>query len=236
MHIMKLYRFVNWKKRTIALQERPIYEPLFEKSIDDVKEDWNIVDAGAQVGYYTIPMANKARKGKVYAYECHPDIVKVLQKNIRLHKLNNVEIIPKALSGKCGEKIEMWGSDSAGGTRVGKDKNLISILGAFRRRLLGIERSGGIVETDTIDALVSRKSIKINMIKMDIQGMEYEALLKGTVNVLRTDKPLLLIEVHRQRTWNQEDLLHALKNVGYNLTTERRSTNTIWVKGVASQL
>jgi len=229
---LKLYRFVNWEKRTVALQERLIYEPLFEESMDDVEEDWNIVDAGAQLGHYTIPLAKKASKGKVYAYECHPDIVKILRKNVRLHKLNNVEIILKALTGRCGEHVKIWESKSAGGTHV-REKTLMSTLGAFRRRLLGFEKPAGKVETDTIDALASRESIRIDMIKMDIQGMEYEALLRGAVHVLRTYKPLLLVEVHKRRTWKHEDILQALKSMRYDSTIERGSDGTtVWVKAV----
>jgi len=216
-----------------------LFEPLFEQSLGAIQEGWNIIDAGAGIGHYTLVMAIKTRKGRVFAFECHQDIVKVLRKNIELHKLKNITIIQKALTDKHGERIQLWETPSYGGSFVRSDKLGITRahFGRWKRKLVTRKRKKiahhiGVVETETIDHLRNSLGLKIHMILMDIQGMEEKALLKGAYNVLTNDKPLLLIEIHSPI--NKRRFLEVLQRLGYNLTTEQYphvSPTALWVKG-----
>jgi len=226
-HEMKFYRFIDWKNKVIELAEGDINCALVRNSLSAIKEKWNIIDAGAGVGFYTINMAIKVKKGRVFAFECHPDTMKVLQKNLELHNLKNVTTIQKALTDKYREKTHLWETSSYTGTFVRRDKSgiLRAYLGKYKRKLLRQKetRHAGFVETETIDNFRNNRRLKIHMIKMDIQGMEEKALLKGSYETLTTDKPMLLIEVHSLT--NKKHFLEVLRQLGYSLTTELESTD-----------
>ena len=241
---MKLYAFDNWKRKTITLQEQNLYEPLFEASLRKIKQDWNIIDAGANIGFYSILFASLANKGHVFAIECHPLIASILDKNIELQGLKNITVIRKALSDAVGEKVELAESTTSAGTSVDQGEydsakirlidRGISKLGLLRRRLLGRFKPIGLIETDTLDNLFYRK-IRVDLIKVDIQGMENKALLRGGLRLLKHDRPMLLVELHRRRYFSQEGFLTSLRRMGYKLTVENlpKHPSTLFVAGEA---
>ena len=114
---MRLYRFEDWRNRVATLKERKPFEPLFEKSLEEIQADWNIIDAGAGVGEYAIPIALRT-KGQILAVECHPDMGRVLHKNISLFRLSNVKVCSCALMDKPGMVSIKEDYRSAGGTFV----------------------------------------------------------------------------------------------------------------------
>lgn len=226
---MKLYTFDNWKRKTITLQEQELYEPLFEANLRKIKRHWNVIDAGANIGLYTVLMARMANEGHVFAIECHPLVVDILSKNVKLHGLKNVTIVRRALSDTVGQKVELEESTTSEGTSVDKGEynsaniqladRAISKLGLLRRKLLGRSKQVGLTETDTLDNLFYKK-IRVDLIKMDIQGMENKALLRGGLRLLKHDRPILLVEVHRRRYFSQEKFLTTLRGMGYKLTVK----------------
>ncbi len=70
----------------------------------------------------------------------------------------------------------------------------------------------------TVDFLVSRHlKQKIDLIKMDIEGFEFEAL-KGSIRTLKTFHPRLVIEFHG--THIRSKILDLTKRYGYKLVKE----------------
>jgi hypothetical protein len=59
---------------------------------------------------------------------------------------------------------------------------------------------------------------KVDLIKMDIEGEEYNAL-KGAIKTIRKFKPKIIIEIHSKNL--REKILEFLKNYGYNLVFEK---------------
>jgi hypothetical protein len=91
------------------------FNPMVPKSIQDLspikgyelyrklKEGDIVVDAGAFTGDYTIYAAKKVGpKGLVIAFEPDENNRKILEKNIKSSKLDNIIIVPKGLSNKIG--------------------------------------------------------------------------------------------------------------------------------------
>ncbi len=107
-----------------------------------------------------------------------PDSInrKVLQQNIILNNINNISVTEEGVSNKSGE---------------------ISVMmsGAATKVLDDIETDNKIKIT-TIDEISKQKDIpKISLIKMDIEGEEYNALLGGE-EMIRKDKPMLIISLY----------------------------------------
>jgi FkbM family methyltransferase len=139
------------------------------------------VDVGAAFGFYTILGSKRVGlRGKVIAIEAQPNIFEMLTRNIKLNKLTNVMPLNYAAYSK-ETKLKLYDNYSIMPQRAeGKNK------GKF------VE-----VYADTLDNLLQQNGIsKVNWIKIDVEGAEFE-VLKGAANILSKSKELiLLIEIH----------------------------------------
>lgn len=134
-----------------------------------------ILDIGANVGYYTRLVSKLVgNTGKVYAFEPMPAAIRILKMNIE--DLDNVILHEVAVSNKKGfDKftVRVKGATSS----LGDDKNSAEVI---------------TVSTNTIDNMLSGIN-KIDMIKIDVEGYEYE-VLEGAIETIRETKPLIYFE------------------------------------------
>ena len=66
-----------------------------------IKEGDTVVDLGANIGYYTLILAQLVGKsGHVYAFEPEPSNFEILSKNVKENKHDNVTLVQKAISDK----------------------------------------------------------------------------------------------------------------------------------------
>jgi len=71
----------------------------------------------------------------------------------------------------------------------------------------------------SIDFIVKKNGLKkVDLIKMDIEGEEYNAL-KGAIKTIRKFKPKIIIEIHSKEL--RKKILNFLKKYGYDLIFER---------------
>jgi hypothetical protein len=79
---------------------------IYVKSILDknVKNDDVIVDVGANIGVYAIPLAKRVKK--VIAFEPHPKTSEMLEKSIELNQLHNIVLVKKMI-GESKKKYYM---------------------------------------------------------------------------------------------------------------------------------
>ena len=97
----------------IALEK---YEPYETKLIlRQVKKSDVAVDVGANIGYYTILLADKVGKtGKVYAFEPDKINFEILLKNIKANNLENVIAVNVAVGSKNGKDYLYKSSENLG--------------------------------------------------------------------------------------------------------------------------
>ena len=69
--------------------------------VKNIKRDWNIIDAGANIGYHRILMARMADQGQVLAIEA-TDNTQKLRTNIVENGIKNIEILQVPL----GREVE----------------------------------------------------------------------------------------------------------------------------------
>lgn len=157
------------------------------------------VDAGANIGFYTI-YASKivGPKGRVIAVEMMPDTADVLRNHIELNGLENVEVIAKALSEKGGDfVIASVPEGKFGQASISRKGN----KGARRIR----------VETSTLNHIIDQP---VRLLKMDLEGAEFSAL-KGGLPVLNKVKAIIFEELSgdaraRQLLIDKGFLIHRL--------------------------
>ncbi|MBX4196783.1 FkbM family methyltransferase [Candidatus Pacearchaeota archaeon] len=133
-----------------------------------------VVDAGAFTGDYTVFAAKRAGPhGKVLAFEPDAKNRKILAHNLNHEGLRNVIIIPKGLWNK-NTKLQFSGSDGLHSTLLAGSK----------------ETSIDVVKLD--DELKKRGIRKVDVIKMDIEGAEIEAI-QGSLETLKKNKVHVII-------------------------------------------
>ncbi|MFA6432646.1 MAG: FkbM family methyltransferase [Candidatus Paceibacterota bacterium] len=174
-----------------------------------LKTDMNVVDIGANIGYYTVVAAGRVgSQGKVFAYEPESHNFSLLEKNIEANKFTWTTPIKAGLSDKPGKRILFVAEEHTG----------IHSFADNRGAGSGVE-----VETDTLDhSLESYGSPKIDLIKMDIEGAEILALQGMKQTFARNPGLILFIELYPQAIerfgHRAIELLDILKESGFTLS------------------
>jgi len=125
-----------------------------------------VLDVGANVGFFTLLSRNAK---KIIAIEPIKRCLGILEDNLKLNNINNVEIYNLALGD--GKDVNFMEAESLNQSRVVKGK-------------------GYKVKSKKLNYFV--KKFKVNMIKIDVEGYEYEVFKKGIPK--RVDK--IMIEFH----------------------------------------
>ena len=141
-----------------------------------MKKNLVIVDAGANIGNHTIFFAKFLDAKRVYAFEPQKYVFEILSKNI---KLNNLENKVKLYNIGLGEKRSK-------GSLIVVDENN---LGGSKLNL----NSEGEIEVMPLDDILFNKEDKVDLIKIDVEGMELD-VLKGAKKILSEYHPDLYIE------------------------------------------
>jgi len=181
----------------------------------------NIIDVGANIGNHSVFFGCFLSK-KVISVEPNSDIYEILEKNLNLNQIN-YELIKTGIS---SQKNTAKLFTSYGGDNVGMAK--ILDVGDESQQFLQIE-------LNTLDNIQKDLDLKkIDLIKLDIEGHEMEAL-KGAKNILTKFKPDLLIEIASAEQKAKFD--NFLSKYGYSPVTVWGSTpmwhyttKNIWFK------
>ena len=168
-----------------------------------VKDGEVIFDIGANVGIFTVKVGKKLNKGLIVAIEPSPQNIELLKKNLKLHNLSSVVVVPKAV-----------------GNFRGKSKFLVTpVSGQHRFYGKTVEKSekiNKIIEVDTIlldDIVKELKLIVIDFLKIDVEGAELD-VLKGAEESLKFTKNIAM-ELHYEG--EREEVRRFLEERGFTV-------------------
>jgi len=196
-----------------------------------MEENETFVDVGANVGSYSLMIANEYKdKGvKVIAIEAHPENYKALCRNIECNKFENIIIaINKVISDYKGS-VRLY-ERSHDGTRV--DSEMYSICSDQRIDTFNILHPDGKslqMECDTLDNILDTETVDV--IKMDVEGAEVLALKAATKTLRRIRK--IVVEIHGD---NSEDVKRLLRTYGFNLEIINEKGQMSYIAGCKSML
>ena len=127
------------------------------------------VDVGANIGYYTVIASGiVGSAGKVFAFEPDPKNFELLQKNIDTNGCENVIAVQKAVTASV-QSLFLYRSNNNFG-----DHRVYEPHGEF---LAGNVRSAIAIESVSLDQYFDLNLARIDLLKMDIQGSEYDAFV-----------------------------------------------------------
>lgn len=178
----------RWKWRMLSGRYEPETTRLLKRII---RRGMVVVDAGAHIGYFTRLFSRRVgSRGQVFAFEPDEENLRHLRNNVA--RMSNVEINTDALSSKVGT-ISFYHVEGSTGCHTTIANNA---PGTPARQ----------VRATTLDAFVENNSIgKVDLIKMDIEGGEWDAL-EGMERTLRKDSPFVVCE------YNPSALAHSGKS------------------------
>ena len=193
------------KNRTTLLSIQEIFGREIYPIITN--NDKIILDIGAQSGIFSIYAANKSRNSIIYAVEPEEGNFNQLKNNIKLNLLSKrIFTIKKALANRNG-KINLYVNEKSS-----RAHNLYSGKGKSQ-----------IVDVIKIEDLLDDLKIKTcDIIKMDIEGAEYEVLFNCSKKILSKIKKIFL-ECHDisniNSNYNEEKMKYFLSNNGFKIIT-----------------
>ena len=161
--------------------------------VDNVQEDWLILDCGANIGYFSILFSKLAKHGHIYAFE-PTSTVSMLQDNLAYHNVLNVTPIQCALGKTSGTKVDkifrIWGNEPEQ-----QEYPFISI-----------------------DDFVEANSIaRVDCIKIDVDSFDFE-VLQGAEQTLLKHDPYVMVELNHalnKRNQSNAQALEWLAGLGY---------------------
>jgi FkbM family methyltransferase len=141
---------------------------------------------GANVGGITLVMSfATGRKGKVIAIEPHPLMVERIRANVELNRLDNVSVMPVALSDTAGSAV-LYAAEE----------------GYFHQGRSGLKPSKGITREITIEKITGKMlqdeigNQLCKFIKIDVEGHDF-IVLKELEYIIKKHRPHLILEYNR---------------------------------------
>lgn len=193
------------------------YEDGFaQRLLSFVNQETRFVDIGANIGFFTLAVAQRATRGRVWSIEPDNQNVRLLRASIALNGFEDrVEVHHVAASDTDGEVFfSTLGYETNIGARfTAKDEATLldrSLAGARKPRKL---------RARSMDNLLRGKGV--DLVKIDVEGYE-PAVFAGMREVLRQQRPVVFSEFapgtirHISKT-DPGDMLRFVRDCGYAL-------------------
>jgi FkbM family methyltransferase len=166
---------------------------------DSIHQEPIILDCGANIGTSCLYFKSIFPRAKIKAFEADRDIVDILQTNLSTNGIDDVEVIDRAVWIDDGG-VE-FSSEGADGGSIYGDDNLTKVDSIRLRDYLEDIRH-------------------IDMLKMDIEGAEYEVLrdCKGSLDGVKN----LFVEYHSWSATDQKlsEILQIFEESGFRYHIE----------------
>ena len=169
-----------------------------------------VIDIGGHVGFFSV-LASKiiGKEGKIYVFEPSQSNFSGLIKNLRLNKIKNVIAYNMAV-GKLNKKTELFISkDNVGAHSLIRNQNTNSVE----------------VKSTNLKRIFQENHLKrINLLKLDCEGGEYEILLKSPLSVLRKIDTIIL-EQHLTpytKKYEEKSIINRLNSIGFYTQTLKK--------------
>jgi FkbM family methyltransferase len=195
-----------------ALYENDIHQLALKMLID--KPDGQVLDIGANLGTFCVPLARKIPALKFHAFEPQRIINYQLCANVIINSLDNVHTYEFALSNEDAN-VELAMPDYAKETNIGA----FSIDAEVRKNEY---ECATVNTTDKIQLfpldLLGFSNVKL--IKIDVEGHELEVLRGGIETIKANNYPPIIFEAWTWKPWYQEKrkaLFDYLEGHGYKI-------------------
>jgi len=206
---------------TWDLRNNKNYEDNVKKIfLDKISEGDIVIDVGANIGYFSLLAAKKiGPTGKIIAVEPLEQANNWLKKNFQINNFENCEVLEVAIGDKQGI-MKMYKKSKS-------SEMAIMDPGISKTNLL----VSGEIEIDTLDNIISKKKIdRVNLLKIDVEGFEYEMLLGCKESFKEKKIQNIICEVHgkylKNRGIDEQKIYLLLEENGFKIKEINIQTET----------
>lgn len=156
----------------------------FRKWLETCKRAKVVFDVGAHIGLYAIPASSVISQGGiVYAFEPSAINRKYFEKHLKYNRISNIVLLPYLVGDEVNKMQAFYESrvvDPA--NSVNPKKNIARYSKVFREQV-------------TLDNFTEESKVKPDVIKIDVEGAEYN-VLKGANELIRKYSPVIFLSAH----------------------------------------
>ncbi len=173
----------------------------------NIKKNDIIIDIGANIGAFSILAAKSASNGKVFAYEPNKENYDMLKKNKVLNNLHNLFLFDLAVSGNNGYIDFFTSKLNDGGHSIYSTDS---------------KKAAKVKSTTLSDIFKANNLKKINYLKIDAEGAEYDILLNTPAEIIRkVDKIVLEYHDYFNHDHDYKDLKEYLEGNGFKVEIDK---------------
>ncbi len=155
------------------------------------RPDWTVLDAGANIGFWTIPLANALKRGGIlHAFEPVPSNFSRLHQNVSVNGLDSVvKLHPVGLSDQNALLPISLREDFASGSDTG---NAAILIDQDDRRFECL-----MIKVIPLDEIAGSLALnRLDFIKVDIEGHE-DRFLAGAMKTVLHYRPIIYMEINK---------------------------------------
>jgi FkbM family methyltransferase len=176
--------------------------------IDTLPTDCIVIDGGANIGFFTVPVAQriKARGGRIVSFEPQRQLFNALSGSLALNGLDNVFLHNQGLGDGGQSEAYLPVVDYSQATDFGTVS--LSVDDEVEEHHWMRTRS---VDIDSIDDLMLPR---LDFVKLDVEGFEIPAL-KGGLNTITKYRPYIWVEYFITGAKEIKQALSPIENYSY---------------------
>lgn len=183
-----------------------VYElNIIQRFVDEIQDNFVVLDIGANNGSFSLA-AKYYPNTKWHCFEPDDFSFSILEENLKINEIQNVILYKDALCDKIGESV----------LNICHTHRGLNTLGTNLQRFPKSDSFEFKVRTNTIDNLFI--DTKIDLIKIDTEGSEYD-IIKGGIETIKKYKPKILLEYNStnmsQCGHTMEELNSLIDEIGY---------------------
>ena len=174
------------------------------------KKTENIIDLGANLGFYALALRKHSPSCNIFCIEANPIVFRLLQKNLKVNGCQDVLCINKAVA-NTNDSIEFSYIPEAPSIG-GKGIHSVPRKWMTPDRIYSMKVPG--ITLDQIDQLLNQSCI--NVMKIDIEGAEIDVLSKKADIFARTHN----IVIERHSISDRNKIVNIMNELGFSFIYE----------------
>jgi len=181
-----------------------------ERLIQQAPQPCSVIDLGANIGAFTVRCAIASSNVYVYSYEPGPQNANLLKRNVEINPFlqERVHIFQEAAAKETGTAYWQFDECNPGGSSL-----TLSVKGIA-------------VQTRSFKEILARCEYPIALVKIDIEGSEYE-LITSTNKETWENIPAILTEVHDDPSGESTQIEWLEQMADFGFVHQKREHSTI---------